>query len=99
MGSEMCIRDRLDGVKTFLIQVPGQVNAISLNVIPADVVDPLVLSSWMLEKACVQQADAYFRQIQSNIDGQAAAPLQDSSRDTPGIAAPAPMVDAGKAPQ
>lgn len=90
---------KLDGVKTFLIQVPGQDNAISLNVIPADVVDPLVLSSWMLEKACVQQADAYFRQIQSNIDGQGAAPLQISSRDTPGIATPAPMVDAGKAPQ
>lgn len=90
---------KLDGVKTFLIQVPGQDNAISLNIIPADVVDPLVLSSWMLEKACVQQADAYFRQIQSNIDGQGAAPLQVSSRDTSEVTTPAPLVDAGKAPQ
>ena len=65
---------KLDGVKTFLIHVPGQDNAISINTIPADVTDPLVLSSWMLEKACVQQADAYFRQIQSDLDTKKAEP-------------------------
>ncbi len=59
---------KLDGVKTFLIAVPGQDNAISINMIPKDVTDPLVLSSWMLEKACVQQADAYFRLIQKELD-------------------------------
>ena len=59
---------KLDGVKTFLIAVPGQDNAISINMIPKDVTDPLVLSSWMLEKACVQQADAYFRLIQKDLD-------------------------------
>lgn len=90
---------KLDGVKTFLIQIPGQDNAISLNVIPADVVDPLILSSWMLEKACVQQADAYFRQIQSEINGQGAAPLPASRLNTQEIAAPAKMVDAAKEPQ
>lgn len=59
---------KLDGVKTFLISIPGQDNAISINMIPSDVTDPLVLSSWMLEKACVQQADAYFRQIQTELE-------------------------------
>jgi len=59
---------KLDGVKTFLIAIPGQDNAISINMIPKDVTDPLVLSSWMLEKACVQQADAYFRLIQKDLD-------------------------------
>lgn len=59
---------KLDGVKTFLIAVPGQDNAISINTIPKDVTDPLVLSSWMLEKACVQQADAYFRLIEKDLD-------------------------------
>jgi len=59
---------KLDGVKTFLIAVPGQDNAISINMIPKDITDPLVLSSWMLEKACVQQADAYFRLIQKDLD-------------------------------
>jgi hypothetical protein len=29
----------------------------------------------MLEKACVQQADAYFRQIQTDIDVQGASPV------------------------
>ncbi len=66
---------KLDGVKTFLIHVPGQDNAISVNTIPSDITDPLVLSSWMLEKACVQQADAYFRQIQTDIDVQGASPV------------------------
>jgi len=59
---------KLDGVKTFLIAVPGQDNAISINMIPKDITDPLVLSSWMLEKACVQQADAYFLLIQKDLD-------------------------------
>ncbi|MEY4889961.1 MAG: hypothetical protein RIQ75_1091, partial [Pseudomonadota bacterium] len=59
---------KLDGVKTFLIAVPGQDNAISINMIPKDITEPLVLSSWMLEKACVQQADAYFRLIQKDLD-------------------------------
>ena len=67
---------KLDGVKTFLINVPGQDIAISINTIPADVTDPLVLSSWMLEKACVQQADAYFRQILAELDAQKASPVQ-----------------------
>lgn len=65
---------KLDGVKTFLVHVPGQDNAISINTIPADITDPLVLSSWMLEKACVQQADAYFRQIQADLDRQKVSP-------------------------
>jgi len=75
--SEMTAPDlaKLDGVKTFLIHVPGQDNAISINVIPADVTDPLILSSWMLEKACVQQADAYFRQIQTELEGQKIRPV------------------------
>ena len=65
---------KLDGVKTFLIAVPGQDNAISINMIPKDITDPLVLSSWMLEKACVQQADAYFRLIQKDLDQSQSPP-------------------------
>jgi hypothetical protein len=30
----------------------------------------------MIEKACVQQADAYFRQIQAELDAQKASPVQ-----------------------
>ena len=80
--SEMAAPDlaKLDGVKTFLIHVPGQDNAISINIIPADVTDPLVLSSWMLEKACVQQADSYFRQIQTELEGPKTSPVSASPR-------------------
>jgi hypothetical protein len=40
----------------------------------------------MLEKACVQQADAYFRQIQAELDGQKASPVSatDPSGDASG---------------
>lgn len=57
---------RLDGASTFLVRVEGQENAISIQVIPRDITDPLVLSSWMLERACIQQADAYLRQIEAD---------------------------------
>jgi hypothetical protein len=58
---------KLDGVSTFLIEVEGQENAISLQVIPRDVTDPMILSSWMLERACVQQVDAYLRRIEAGM--------------------------------
>jgi len=64
---------KLQGVSTFVIRVEGQENAISIQVIPKDVVDPLVLSSWMLERTCIQQADAYLRQIEAEL----AAPAGD----------------------
>ena len=87
---------KLDGVKTFLIHVPGQDNAISINTIPLDVTDPLVLSSWMLEKACVQQADAYFRQIQSDIDVQGSSPAPPADRIAAGTSIAAPKADAAR---
>ena len=78
---------KLEGVKTFLISIPGQDNAISINMIPKDVTDPLVLSSWMLEKACVQQADAFFRQIQAELDLQTAPPTPSPTSSSPTRAA------------
>lgn len=64
---EAPVLSKLDGAATFLIQVEGQDNAISLQVIPRDVTDPLILSAWMLERACVQQTDAYLRLIQADL--------------------------------
>jgi len=55
---------RLDGANVFLIRVDGQDNAISINIIPNNITEPLVLSSWLLEKSCLQQADAYLRHIE-----------------------------------
>ncbi len=55
---------RLDGIKMLVIRTGSQERPIRLHVIPSTVEDPLVLSAWMLEKACVQQADALLRQIE-----------------------------------
>jgi hypothetical protein len=70
---------KLQGASTFVIRVEGQENAISIQVIPKDVVDPLVLSSWMLERTCIQQADAYLRQIETKL----AAPATDKNSGEP----------------
>jgi hypothetical protein len=37
------------------------------------VTDPAVVVAWMLEKACVQQADALMRQIESGLPAASAA--------------------------
>lgn len=55
---------RLDGMKMLVIRTGSQERPIRLHVIPSTVEDPLVMAAWMLEKACVQQADALLRQIE-----------------------------------
>jgi hypothetical protein len=71
---------RLDGVKMMVIQAGGQERAIRLHLVPDSLKDPVVLAAWMLEKACVQQADALLRSI------EAAAP----AAPPPTVPAPAP---------
>ncbi len=58
---------RLEGASIFLIRVEGQESAIKIEMIPRDLTEPLVLSSWMLERTCIQQADAYLRQIEADL--------------------------------
>jgi hypothetical protein len=53
----------LDDLKTFIVRAGGQEYPLRINIIPRDINDPLVVSAWMLEKACVQQADSYLRTI------------------------------------
>lgn len=62
---------RLDSAKMIVIKTGTQERAIRLNIIPAGIDDPAVLVAWMLEKACVQQADALMRKIEADL----AAPL------------------------
>lgn len=62
--------EKLKGVNFFVIRLEGQENAISLQLIPREVTDPLVLASWMLERTCIQQADAYLRQVQATLGQQ-----------------------------
>lgn len=56
---------KLDGANLFVIRMDGQDNAISLNVIPKSVDNEMVLTAWMLEKGCIQQADAYLKAFQA----------------------------------
>ncbi|MCF8472291.1 MAG: hypothetical protein K9G27_05815 [Sphingomonadaceae bacterium] len=53
----------LDDLKTFIVRAGGQEYPLRINMIPRDIDDPLVISAWMLEKACVQQADSYLMAI------------------------------------
>lgn len=73
---------RLEGVSTFLVRLEGQENAISIQMIPRDITEPLVLSSWMLERACIQQADAYLRQIEADL-ATSASPSPKPKGSTP----------------
>lgn len=54
---------RFQGITNLLVNINQQEFAISLSVIPKTVNDPAVLAAWMLEKGCIQQADALLRMI------------------------------------
>lgn len=49
---------RFQGLTTMLVNIEQQEHAISFSVIPKEVDDPVVLIAWMLERGCIQQADA-----------------------------------------
>jgi hypothetical protein len=70
---------RLDGANTFIIRNGDQDNAISLSVIPKGVDDPLVLSAWLVEKGCFQQADALLKTVQTELDAQPATPAAETT--------------------
>jgi len=70
---EAPVLSKLEGASIFVIRVEGQENAINIQIIPRDVTDPLILSSWMLERTCIQQADAYLRQIEASLAQPSAA--------------------------
>lgn len=65
---------RLDGAKMIVIKTGTQERAIRLNIVPADIGDPAVLVGWMLEKACVQQADALMREIENGLAATSVPP-------------------------
>lgn len=56
---------QLASASMYIVKNGATENAISINVIPKAIDNDLVLTSWMLEKGCTQQADAYLRVIQS----------------------------------
>jgi hypothetical protein len=56
---------KLDGVSLFIIRTGDQDNAIGITMIPQGDYDDVVLASWMLEKGCIQQADAFLKRLQA----------------------------------
>ena len=46
-----------------MIVVDKQEHAISITMVPRDIDNEFVLTSWMLQKGCVQQADALIRKL------------------------------------
>lgn len=59
---------RFEGANTFVIRQGEAEYAISLNIIPRGIDNNMVLSSWMLEKGCIQQADALLNELKKNQD-------------------------------
>lgn len=55
----------LASAQTFVVRRDGIAHAIRVNAIPAGVDDPLLVAAWMLQKGCIQQADAYLRQLEA----------------------------------
>lgn len=55
---------KFEGQTIFVIRIDEQEYAVSVNLVPADLENDFVLASWMLEKGCIQQADALLRQVQ-----------------------------------
>ena len=56
---------KFDGVTAVLVNIDQQEFVISFSVIPKSVKDPFILTAWLLEKGCVQQANALLRTIAS----------------------------------
>ncbi len=72
-GEDMIVAPPLakyDAQTIFLMRVNEQEFPVSVNIVPADLENDLILASWMLEKGCIQQADALLKQVSQS---QAAA--------------------------
>ncbi len=50
----------------FVMRVEDQEFPVSINIVPSDLENDLILASWMLEKGCTQQADALLKTVGQN---------------------------------
>ena len=58
---------KFDGVTTVLVNIDQQEFAISFSVIPSSIKDPIILTAWMLEKGCIQQANSLITNLSKNL--------------------------------
>lgn len=61
----------IDGSKAFIIQDQDREYGIRFHLIPASVKEPAILAGWMIEKGCIQQADALFAALGKDPGGVA----------------------------
>jgi hypothetical protein len=59
---------RFEGANVFVIRQGEAEYAISLNIVPRGIDNNMVLSSWLLEKGCIQQADALLNELRKTTD-------------------------------
>lgn len=60
---------KFDGLTTLLVNIDQQEFALSFTVVPVSLESDLVRASWMLEKGCVQQADALLKRLALTAQG------------------------------
>jgi hypothetical protein len=60
---------RFEGVTTVLVNIDQQEFAITINIIPKGIDSTAVLTAWMLEKGCIQQADALLQILSTQQPG------------------------------
>lgn len=60
---------KFQGLTTMLVNIEQQEHAISFSVIPKEVDNPIVLIAWMLERGCIQQADALLDTLRESAAG------------------------------
>ncbi len=64
---------RFESDNAFIIASSGREYAIKINILPAELDSDLMLVGWMMEKGCVQQADALLRKL-SQTESDSVAP-------------------------
>lgn len=54
---------RFEGATTLLVNIDQQEFVLTFTVIPKTVEEPVILTAWMLEKGCIQQANALLSEL------------------------------------
>jgi hypothetical protein len=66
---------RFDTESLYIVKTGPQEDAITVNIIPSSVKGELMMTAWMLEKGCTQQADAFLRRIGEEQGGDKVATM------------------------
>ena len=61
---------KFEGLTTLMVNIDQQEFAISFSVIPPTLESEFIRAAWMLEKGCVQQADALLRQLATSVPNE-----------------------------